>query len=115
MGYSYWDFWNMNPRILEPILEGYKLKRKIIDENQWLMGGYVFEAVSIAIGNMAKKKGQKPNNYFEEIKKPALQAINSDNGELTEEEKQRRLDLLMAGLRVKQANFELAKQQKKGQ
>ena len=41
----------MNPRILEPILEGYKLKRKIIDENQWLIGGYIFDAVSIEIGN----------------------------------------------------------------
>ena len=105
----------MNPRILEPRLEGYKLKRKIIDENQWLLGGYVFEAVSIALGNMAKKKGQKPDNYFEEIKRPALQSINTNNGELTEEEKQKRLDLLVAGLRVKQANFELAKQQKKKQ
>lgn len=105
----------MNPRILEPILEGYKLKRKIIDENQWLLGGYVFEAVSIALGNMAKKRGQKPDNYFEEIKRPALQSINTNNGELTEEEKQKRLDLLVAGLRVKQANFELAKQQKKKQ
>lgn len=105
----------MNPRILEPILEGYKLKRKIIDENQWLLGGYIFEAVSIALGNMAKKKGQKPDNYFEEIKRPALQSINTNNGKLTEEEKQKRLDLLVAGLRVKQANFELAKQQKKKQ
>lgn len=105
----------MNPRILEPILEGYKLKRKIIDENQWLLGGYIFKAVSIALGNMAKKKGQKPDNYFEEIKRPALQSINTNNGELTEEEKQKRLDLLVAGLRVKQANFELAKQQKKKQ
>ena len=105
----------MNPRILEPILEGYKLKRKIIDENQWLLGGYIFEAVSIALGNMAKKKGQKPDNYFEEIKRPALQSINTNNGELTEKKKKKRLDLLVAGLRVKQANFELAKQQKKKQ
>lgn len=105
----------MNPRILMPILEGYKLKRKVIDENQWLLGGYIFEAVSIALGNMSKKKGQKPDNYFEEIKKPALQSIGSTNGELTEEEKQRQLDLLVAGLRIKQANFELAKQQKKRQ
>ena len=55
------------------------------------------------------------HNYFEEIKKPALQSIGSTNGELTEEEKQRQLDLLVAGLRIKQANFELAKQQKKRQ
>ena len=104
----------MNPRILEPILEGYKLKRKITDENQWLLGGYIFEAVTIALGNMGRKKGQKPKNYFEEIKKPALSMIKTESGEMTEEEKQKKLDLLIAGLRVKQANFELSKQ-KKGQ
>ena len=104
----------MNPKILEPILEGYKLKRKIIDEDQWMLGGYIFEAVTIALGNMSKKKGQKPRNYFEEISKPALHIIHEKNNELSEEEKQRKLDLLVAGLRVRQANFELAKQ-KKGQ
>lgn len=114
MGYSYWEFWDMNPKILEPILEGYKLKRKIIDEDQWMLGGYIFEAITIALGNMAKKKGQKPRNYFEEISKPALHKIDEKDVEISEEEKQRKLDLLMAGLRVRQANFELAKQ-KKGQ
>ena len=101
----------MSPRILEPILEGYKLKRKIIDEDQWLLGGYIFEAVTIAVGNMFRKKGQKPQSYFEAIQKPSLNAVN--NKELSEEEKQKKLDLLMAGLRIKQANFELAKQQKR--
>lgn len=114
MGYSYWEFWNMNPRILEPILEGYRLNRKIKDENNWLLGGYIFEAITIALGNMGRKKGQKPKNYFEELKNPVLDLAQSNNTELSEEEKQKRLDLLVAGLRVKQANFELSKQ-KKGQ
>ena len=111
MGYSYFEFWEMNPRILEPILEGYRLKRRIKDEDQWFLGGYVFEAVSIALANMFRKRGQKPQSYFEAIKKPTLNTVQ--NGELTEEEKQRKLDLLIAGLRTKQANFELAKQQKR--
>lgn len=111
MGYSYWEFWDMNPKILEPILEGYKLKRKIIDEDQWLLGGYIFEAVTIAIGNMFKKRGQKPQSYFDAVKKPTLNAVK--NSEMSEAEKQRQLDRLMAGLRTKQANFELAKQQKR--
>lgn len=111
MGYSYWEFWDMNPKILEPILEGYKLKRKIIDEDQWLLGGYIFEAVTIAIGNMFRKRGQKPQSYFDAVKKPTLNAVK--NSEMSEAEKQRQLDRLMAGLRTKQANFELAKQQKR--
>lgn len=111
MGYSYWEFWDMNPKILKPILEGYKLKRKIIDEDQWLLGGYIFEAVTIAIGNMFRKRSQKPQSYFDAVKKPTLNAVK--NSEMSEAEKQRQLDRLMAGLRTKQANFELAKQQKR--
>jgi hypothetical protein len=114
MGYSYWEFWDMNPRILEPILEGYKLRRKIIDEDQWLLGGYIFEAVSIATGNMFRRKGQKPQSYFDVIKNPSLKSIKSNAGELSEEEKQKRRDILMASLRIRQTNFELSKQ-KKGQ
>ena len=110
MGYSYYEFWDMNPRILESIIEGYKLKRKIIDEEQWLLGGYVFDAVSIALGNAFKKRGCKPDLYFEVIKDAKLK--NIQNGDVTEEEKQKRLDLLMAGLRIKQANFEISRKKK---
>lgn len=104
----------MNPRILEPILEGYKLKRKIIDEDHWLLGGYIFEAVSIATGNIFRKKGQKPQSYFDVVKNPSLNSVKSNTEELSEEEKQKRRDVLMASLRIRQANFELSKQ-KKGQ
>lgn len=100
----------MNPRILEPILEGYKLKRKIIDEEQWLLGGYIFDAVSVAMGNAFKKKGHKPDLYFDVLKTPKLK--NVQNKELSEEEKQKRIDLLVAGLRIKQANFEISKGKK---
>ena len=41
-------------------------------------------------------------------------AIKSNAGELSEEEKQKRRDILMASLRIRQTNFELSKQ-KKGQ
>lgn len=110
MGYSYFDFWNMNPRILESILEGYKLQRKVIDEEHWLLGGYIFEAVSIAIGNAFKKKGHKPDSYFDMVKNPRLK--NVQNNEMSEEEKQKKIDLLMAGLRIKQSNFEISRGKK---
>lgn len=113
MGYTYNDFWDMNPRILEVIAEGYKLNRKVKDEDQWLLGGYIFEAVTIAVGNMFKKKGQKAQSYFDVVKKPVLGSVQ-ENGEMSEEEKQKKIELLLAGLRTKQANFELSKQ-KEGQ
>lgn len=105
MGIGYDEFWTLNPRKLNVIIEGYKLKRQIEDEKAWLLGGYMFEAVSVALGNAFRKKGQKAKSYFEVLDKQFLK--HSGNNEMSEEEKKKRIDLLMAGLRIKQANFQL--------
>lgn len=107
MGVSINEFWELNPRTLNVITEGYKLQRKVHDEEQWLLGGYVFNAVSIAMANAFRKKNVKAKSYFEEVEKPFLSGISSKNGEMSEEEIQRKRDLLMAQLRIKQSNFEL--------
>jgi len=108
MGISLNEFWELNPRTLNVITEAYRLKRKVYDEEQWLLGGYFFNAVTIALGNAFKKKNVKARSYFEEIEKPFLSEIDAKKpGEMSEEEKQKKLDLLMAQLRVKQSNFEL--------
>lgn len=106
MGISYDEFWTLNPRKLNVIVEGYKLKRQIEDEKQWMLGGYTYAAVSVALSNAFKKKGQKSKDYFEVIEKPYLKDHKQiqDN---TDKEKQRKIELVMAGLRTKQANFEL--------
>lgn len=105
MGIGYDEFWTLNPRKLNVIIEGYRLKRQIEDEKAWYLGGYVFEAVSIALGNAFRKKNQKAKSYFEVLDKQFLK--HKEMTELTEEEKQQKLDLLVAGLRIKQTNFEL--------
>lgn len=109
MGVSYNEFWELTPRSLNVIVESYKLKRKVQDEEQWLLGGYMFSAVSFALQNAFRKKNQKAKTYFEELKEPFLKGIadKTSNGEMSEEEKNKKLDLLMAQLRVKQANFEI--------
>jgi hypothetical protein len=108
MGVSLSEFWEMNPHSIEVILDGYKLKRKIADEQQWLLGGYVFSAVSTAMGNAFRKKNTKAKSYFEEVEKPFLSNIDKKTSAgLSEEEIQRRRELLMAQLRTKQSNFEL--------
>ena len=104
MGISYDEFWLLNPRKLNVIIEGYKNTRKVRDEEQWFLGGYFYQAVSIALGNAFRKKGQKEKNYFELLKKPFLGSLSQ---ELTEEEKQKSLDALMASLHVMQTNFEV--------
>ena len=105
MGVSMDEFWNLSPRTLNVLLESYRLKRKVIDEEHWLLGGYVYSAVSIAMGNAFKKKSQKARSYFEEIQHPFLKDI--DKEKLSEAEIEKKRQLLFAQLRTKQANFEL--------
>lgn len=102
MGVSYDDFWKLTPRKLNVIIEGYKLKRKVEDEKQWYLGGYIFEAVSVAMGNAFRKKNQKVQSYFELRDKPFFYR---NNEELSEEEKQQYIDTFMAGLHTMQSNF----------
>lgn len=86
-------------------MEGYKLRRKIEDEKAWLLGGYVFNAVSIALGNSFRKKSQKAKDFFEVVEKPFLDSI--DRKEPTEDDKQKYLNAVMASLHVMQNNFEI--------
>lgn len=105
MGISYDEFWTLNPRKLKIIAKSYTLKRQIEDEKAWLLGGYVFQAVSVAMGNAFRKKNAKAKDYFEIVEKPFLKHVEKQ--ELSEDEKQKRIDALMASLHVMQGNFEL--------
>lgn len=105
MGIGYDEFWTLNPRKLAVLVDGYKLRRKIEDEQAWLLGGYVFQAVSTALGNAFKKKNQKARSYFEDVEKPFLDEI--DKQEISENDKQKYIDSLMASLHVMQNNFNL--------
>lgn len=107
MGISYDTFWSLNPRKLNILIEGYKLERKIKDEESWMLGGYVFQAVSVSLGNAFRKKNTKAQSYFEVLDKPFLNNIEKNNEEMSEEEIQRYRDAFMASLHVMQNNFNL--------
>lgn len=105
MGVSHNEFWTLNPRKLNVIVDGYKLRRKVIDEEQWMLGGYVNQAVEIALANAFRKKNEKAKQYFNVLDKPALRDIDKEG--ISEEEKKKKLDMLMASLHVMQSNFNL--------
>lgn len=108
MGITYEYFWELNPRKLTPIAEGYKLRKKALDEQQWLLGGYIFEAVSLAMGNAFRKKGSKAKSYFDELKKPLFSDIDKrDENNMTEEEKKKRTETLFTNLEIMAANFNM--------
>lgn len=66
MGIDYNLFWKLNPRKLEPFLKARDLKIKRKNEEMWLQGVYIYEAVSTAIYNNFREKGKKAIPYMEE-------------------------------------------------
>lgn len=80
MGISLQEFKHLTPKKLEYCLQGYKIRRKMQDENMWRMGLYVQSAVATAIEHNFSKKAK--SKYIE---KPILQD-SEQNGEMTQDD-----------------------------
>ena len=92
--------------------DAYKIKEEINDMNQWLMGKYVFEAMSVVMSNAFASKGTPPIPYRE---KSFLAEYKEKTKPLTEEEKQAQIDLLFSNLELMKQNFERTHGDKKCQ
>lgn len=108
MGVSYNEFWKLTPRQVKVIAEGYKLKHQVDDEQAWIVGGYVFEAVSLALGNSFRKKFKEPKDYYKDTKPVSkrVEDLPDENG-LTEEYKKEKTELLFKNLEIMAANYRL--------
>lgn len=96
----------MNPTRLKPYLKAHELKNDMLDEEMWLMGAYVNNAVYVAIDKAFN--GRK--SHAEYIDKPARQQTQKgDYSGLTEEEKIAKTKLLFHQLEVAKINFNLNK------
>lgn len=71
----------MSPYLVSSYQKAYRLKREHENENAWLAGLYVFNAVSVAVYNSFRDRGKKAEKYIE---RPI------DIFPLTEKEKQKR-------------------------
>lgn len=64
IGISYNDFWPMNPKILNILIDAYRSRKedenKIMDLQAWLTGVYVREAVASALAGRKHKYPEKP-------------------------------------------------------
>ena len=92
--------------------DAYKIKEEINDMNQWLMGQYVLEAMSVVMSNAFASKGAAPVKYRD---KPILAEYKEKTRPLTEEEKQAQIDLLFSNLELMKQNFERTHGDKKCQ
>ena len=89
IGVPYDLFWHLTPKKLESFEKAYKLKRQIEDENNWCLGIYFCRSLSVALDNAFNGKNAK-SRYFE---RPIFSNIENNEHELTEEEKEREVDL----------------------
>lgn len=111
IGISYFDFWQMNPRIIKVMTEGYKKKKLERDEELWRAGLYNYIAFSTALANAFSKHGKQ--SYLE---KPLLQESSFSNAQKEEMSEEKRKEMenqkLAMTLRIMQANFEIGKKRR---
>ena len=108
------EFMKSLPIELPAFYKAYKQKRKIRDEEMWLMGQYIMSALDATVCNNSLWKGKNgtPSKYFE---KPILsQYEEKKDKELTEEEKQAQLDKFVMSLKLLESNFKANKKNKDG-
>lgn len=102
----------MNPHIINLLLKGHKEKMIMRDEEMWRFGIYIREALKSTVCNgfVWKGKGQQPDTYPEE---PFLKNMAHYNQGITEDEKQKAVDLFFAQESARRANWK-RKHKKKG-
>ena len=85
IGMTYDEYWYGDPLRVRAYYKADKLRRKRADEDAWLNGLYVWNALNASVGNMFRKDGQVPAEY---PKEPFTMAEKEkDVQEMTEEEK----------------------------
>lgn len=95
--------------MIEPYYKAEKLRCEKTDNFMWLMGSYVFEAISIALSNAFRKKGTQAKQFLD---KPYSAIAREERGEMTQEEIVNKTEILFQMLTIKQKNFELEKKLK---
>ena len=55
-GMTYEQYWYGDPWMVRAYAQAYLLKRKIENENAWIQGAYIANAVTVAIANIFGKK-----------------------------------------------------------
>lgn len=92
-GMTYEQFWYGDPWMTRAYAQAYLLKRKIDNENMWIMGSYVANAFGTVIGNSFGKKKLK---YLEKPLDIFPKTASEEKAEIREEK--RKLIVQLNGL-----------------
>jgi len=88
IGMTYEQYWYDDPLMVRAFYKADKLCRKRADEQAWLNGLYVLNALNATVGNMFRKAGQAPAEYPKEPFMMSQEANAKEEREMTEEEKE---------------------------
>ena len=80
IGMSYAEYWAGDPTLARYYRKAYQIKQEEINNNAWLQGMYIYDAVSTALHNALAGKNTKPRKY-------AQQPYNFHKKEKSEAEK----------------------------
>lgn len=93
-------FWELNPRLMQPYIKAYRIRKKEENSMLYVQGRYFLDALLASVGNMFKGKQTKA---FEFPKEPY--PLFEEVVELTEEEKKRQRENLLLSLKIMMGNF----------
>jgi len=92
------------PAEVEPYIKVYELEERKKDEYAWLQGHYVFEAMITAIENAFA--GRKSKLKYPD--KPYTQQAREKSGEMSHEEKMKKVRAIFDSLQIMKVNYDLS-------
>ena len=86
IGMSFAEYWSGDPSLVRYFRKAYLIKQEEINNNAWLQGVYIYDAVSTALHNALRGKNTKAREY-------AKQPYNFENRQKSESEKAREVQV----------------------
>jgi hypothetical protein len=86
IGMSSAEYWTGDPSLVRYFRKAYKIKQEEINNNAWLQGLYVYDAISTALHNALRGKNSKAKEY-------AKQPYNFENKQKSELEKAKEVEV----------------------
>lgn len=98
IGMSSAEYWTGDPSLVRYFRKAYEIKQEEINNNAWLQGLYIYDAVTTALHNALRGKNIKAREY-------AKQPYNFDNKEKSELKKAKEIETEQAKAAVWMENF----------
>ena len=95
------------PYDLEPYLEAFKMRQRVIDQNAWQHNMYTLSAVQVAVERCLSGKKARSQYLEEPMSEIAIEKQKEDDKNISEDEIVRQRKALLAKLQIMQTNFEL--------